>query len=123
MKLLNCALCGAQPKWLHDSKSYLDYRFMIERVHEWQASITCTGCRKIFVSGFGKVVWEGGNALAHQAAMQEAAKLWNRRPNPPVAYQASDPKQGGWGPPFTSIKIAEQLEREGFNIRPLGVIE
>lgn len=78
---LACPFCGSAAKWTHHRESYR-HEDGVERVVRWQSSIHCTGCRLPHCSGFGQVEWMGGNALAHQHAMQLALEQWNRRAAP-----------------------------------------
>lgn len=81
-ELLPCPFCGADAKWSHhpDHHNFFDGGPL--RVWRWQSCITCTMCRLPHCSGFGTVIYEGGNALAHQRAMRDAARQWNRRTTP-----------------------------------------
>ena len=74
-----CPFCGKEPEWRHYSKGYFpSWPDEIKRVTEWQSSIGCKTCLIQF-SGFGKVEWKGGNALAHQYAIKRVLEKWNNR--------------------------------------------
>lgn len=77
---LGCPFCGSAAKWSHNPTGSMPaFTNGISHVHQWQSSLSCTGCRLPHCSGFGKVQWEGGNASAQQYAMKRALEQWNKR--------------------------------------------
>lgn len=82
---LSCPFCGAAPEWYHSpTRTFPPFEL---RVVRWQSSLACPCCRTPHCSGFGEVLWEGGNALAQQHAMRAALGKWNRR--------TAQPQKGG----------------------------
>lgn len=79
---LPCPFCGSAAKWSHHASSRCYYGIGPDRVYRWQSSLSCTGCGLPHCSGFGEVKYESGNALAHQYAMKDAIRQWNRRSFP-----------------------------------------
>ena len=77
---LPCPFCGGAPRWNNSAESYTFWPDETKRVHRWQAFLKCPGyCPGPYVSGFGDVRRQGGNASALQYAMVEALRIWNRR--------------------------------------------
>ncbi len=75
-ELKPCPFCGQQPTWTHSSERSFGWEDGVQRVYKWQSSLHCC---IVHTSGFGDVKWDGGNGLAHQRAMRDAAATWNRR--------------------------------------------
>lgn len=77
---LRCPFCGSEPEWLHCAEGSIpSFTNGVKHVWQWQSYLHCTVCGVAHCSGFGHVKWAGGNALAHQYAMTQALRKWNRR--------------------------------------------